>query len=97
MTCFWRIIALTSALAAACVSGFGQTAEQPVVLIIDSENIVSYWGDVTDATRLSRDPGPTAAQPPKAFQVNYGLSRDSSKLVQTREPSFAWRPIEQAR
>ena len=54
MNSLWRTIALTSALAGGCVSGFGQAAEQPVVLTIDMDNYVQYRGDVTDPSEFPR-------------------------------------------
>jgi len=73
MTCFWRIIALTSALAAGCASVFGQT-EQPVVWVVECNDATTYRGDVTDSTKLARDPGATTALPVRAFQVTYNVA-----------------------
>lgn len=68
MNSLWRTIAVGALVAAHGTSGFGQTAEQPVVLTIDMDNYVVYRGDVTDPSRISRDPGPTVAGPSRAFQ-----------------------------
>jgi hypothetical protein len=68
-----RTIAVTAFVAAYCISGFGQTAEQPVVLIIEVDNTVTYRGDVTDATKLARDPGVTTPLPARAFQVAHNV------------------------
>lgn len=68
-----RTMAVTASVAALCVSGFGQTGERPVTLIIELENIVTYRGDVTDPTRLSRDPGVTTPQPARAFQYTHNV------------------------
>jgi hypothetical protein len=65
-------MAVAAAVAALCVSGFGQTAEQPVVLIIEVDNSVLYRGDVTDSTKLARDPGTTSPLPARAFQYTQG-------------------------
>jgi len=60
-------------VAAHCASGFGQTAEQPVVLVIETANGNFYRGDVTDAAKLAQDPGVTTPLPAKAFQVTYNV------------------------
>ena len=44
MNSLWRTIAVAAAVAALCASGFGQTAEQPVVLIIETANGNAYRG-----------------------------------------------------
>src|SRR5713226_4272660 len=67
MTYFGRMIALISALAAGCLSGFGQPAEQPVVLVIETENAVAYRGDTNDVNLIARDPRATTPGPSKAF------------------------------
>jgi len=72
MNRLWRTIAVAAFVAALCASGLGQTAEQPVALTIDVENYVLYRGDVTDSTRLARDPAVTAPLPARAFQVSHG-------------------------
>jgi hypothetical protein len=70
-----RIIAAVAATATAYFSSaFGQTSEQPVVLIIELDNLVTYRGDVTDAGRLARDPGVTAPGPPRAFQYTHNIA-----------------------
>src|SRR6187455_500073 len=38
-----------------------QTLDEPVVLRIDVENAVIYRGTVFDASKLAKDPGPTAS------------------------------------
>jgi len=73
MNRLWRTIAVAAAVAALCVSGFGQTVEQPVVWIVELDNAVTYRGDVTDAARLARDPGVTTPLPARAFQVTYNV------------------------
>jgi len=70
MNSLWRTIAVAAAVAALCVSGFGQTAEQPVTLIIEVDNTVLYRGDVTDGTKQARDPGVTTPLPARAFQYS---------------------------
>ncbi|MBI3681095.1 MAG: hypothetical protein HY235_11950, partial [Acidobacteria bacterium] len=74
MISFGRTIAVAACLAAYCTSGFGQTLDQPVILIIEVDNQVLYRGDVTDAAKLARDPGVTTPEPSRAFQVSYNLS-----------------------
>src|ERR1041385_87533 len=37
----------------------GQSTEEPVILTIDVENHVLYRGNVFDAAKLAKDPGPT--------------------------------------
>lgn len=73
MNSFWRTIAVAGSVAGGCISGFGQTAEQPVVLIIEVDNTVFYRGDVTDSTKLARDPGVTTPLPGRAFQYSQGV------------------------
>jgi len=73
MNRLWRIITVAAAVAALCVSAFGQSGEQPVVLIIDTHNMVTYRGDVTDATKLGRDPGVTTPLPARAFQYTHNV------------------------
>ena len=63
----------TIAVAAFCAFGFAQTAEQPVTLIIEIDNALTYRGDVTDSTKLARDPGVTTPLPARAFQVTYNV------------------------
>ncbi len=70
MNCLWRIIAVAATVVATCGLAFGQPAEERVVLIIDLENIVSYWGTQRTPPDCHGNPGPAAAQPPRAFQVN---------------------------
>jgi hypothetical protein len=74
MHSLWKTIAVTAFVTAHCVSGFGQTAEQPAVLIVETENGVLYRGDVTDATKLARDPGVTTPGPARAFQYSLLVS-----------------------
>ncbi len=73
MNSLWRIIALAAVVAAYCILSFGQTAEQPVELIIELDNIVTYRGDVTDAAKLARDPGVTTPLPARAFQYTQNV------------------------
>jgi len=74
MNRLWGTIAATAAVAAFCVPGLGQTAEQPVELIIELDNWVTYRGDVTDATKLARDPGVTTPGPARAFQYTHNVA-----------------------
>ena len=73
MNNLWRTIAVAAFAVAYCISGFGQTAEQPVILIIEVDNYVLYRGDVTDSTKQARDPGVTTPLPARAFQVSYNV------------------------
>ncbi len=66
-------IAAAAFVAALCASGFGQTAERPVTLIIEVDNAVLYRGDVTDSTKLARDPGVTTPLPARAFQYTQAV------------------------
>ena len=70
----WKPIVLAALAAALCTSGFGQTAERPVVLVIETENGNAYRGDVTDATKLARDLGVTTPGPARAFQYSLLVS-----------------------
>ncbi|MEK7406158.1 MAG: hypothetical protein AAB225_13720 [Acidobacteriota bacterium] len=74
MNSLWRTIAVAAFVAAHCTSGFGQTAEQPVVWIVEIDNLITYRGDVTDSTKLARDPGVTTPLPVRAFQVTYNAA-----------------------
>ena len=74
MNSFWRTIAVAACVAAHCTSGFGQAAEQPVVLTIELGNLVLYRGDVTDSAKLARDPGVTTPGPSRAFQYSNEVS-----------------------
>jgi len=75
MKSLWRtLLTMSAAFVAATTSGFGQAIEEPVVLIIDLENAVIYRGDVTDAARLARDPGPTTALAARAFQYTHNVA-----------------------
>ncbi len=74
MNSFWTTIAVVASVAAYCTSGFGQTAELPVVLVIETENAVFYRGDVTDAAKLARDPGVTTPGAGRAFQYSHFIS-----------------------
>lgn len=73
MNLIWRNIAVAVFVAMFCSSGFGQTAEQPVELIIELDNTVTYRGDVTDAAKLARDPGMTTPLPARAFQYTHNV------------------------
>ncbi len=70
----WKTIAATAFVAAHCASGLGQTMELPVILTIETDNAVFYRGDVTDGTKLARDPGVTTPGPSRAFQYSHGIS-----------------------
>lgn len=74
MSVIWRTIAMAVAVAAGSPSGFGQAVEQPVILVIETEDMTMYRGDVTDATRLARDPGVTTPGPSRTFQITYNLA-----------------------
>lgn len=63
----------TIVVSAFCAFGFAQTAEQPVTLIIEVDNAVLYRGDVTDSTKLARDPGVTTPLPARAFQYTQAV------------------------
>jgi hypothetical protein len=54
---FFSLAALTSSAILA------QAPEDPVVLTIDIENIVQYRGNVFDASKIAKDPGPTTSAP----------------------------------
>lgn len=69
-----KTIVVATSVAALCVSGFGQSADQPVVLVVDHDNGVLYRGDVTDAAKLARDPGVTTPGPARAFQYSLIIS-----------------------
>ena len=73
MSSLWRMITLAAVVAVYCLSSFGQTAEQPVVLTIDVEDYVLYRGDVTDSSKQGWDPGVTTPLPAIAFQVSHGV------------------------
>ncbi|MCC6391870.1 MAG: hypothetical protein IT167_14815 [Bryobacterales bacterium] len=70
----WRIIAAATVVAASIASGFGQAVEQPVILVIDTEDMTLYRGDVTDAARLARDAGVTAPGSARTFQISYNFA-----------------------
>jgi len=75
MTSLWRTMAVAASVAALCASGLGQTAEQPVVLIIETANGNSYRGDVTDPTKMAQDPGMTTpVLAARAFQYTHVIS-----------------------
>lgn len=74
MNHLWRTIAVGALVAAHGTSGFGQTAEQPVVLTIEINNVVFYRGDVTDPAKMARDPGVTTPGPSRAFQYSAAVS-----------------------
>jgi len=61
------------AVSAFCAFGFAQSAEQPLTLIIEVDNSVLYRGDVTDSTKLARDPGVTTPLPARAFQYTQAV------------------------
>ena len=74
MNSLWRTIAVGALVAADSTSGFGQAAEQPVVLTIEINNAVFYRGDVTDPAKMARDPGVTTPGPSRAFQYSVAVS-----------------------
>lgn len=59
MNNLWRIIAMAAFVAAQCASRFGQSAEPPVVRVMEMANDVFYRGDTTDTTKLASDPRAT--------------------------------------
>ncbi|MCC6366484.1 MAG: hypothetical protein IT165_23445 [Bryobacterales bacterium] len=69
-----KIIALATVLAASSTLGLGQTVEQPIILVIDTEDLTAYVGDVTDATKLSRDTDVTIPGPGRSFYITYQLA-----------------------
>jgi len=58
-------------MVAGTIGVYAQALDEPVVWTVELENVVNYKGDVTDSTKLARDPGITAALPTRAFQVSY--------------------------
>ena len=74
MNRLWRNFALAASVAACCALSFGQTAEPPVVLIMEVDNAVVYRGDVTDPAKLARDPGPTTPLPGRTFMYNHSAA-----------------------
>ncbi|MEK7405298.1 MAG: hypothetical protein AAB225_09330 [Acidobacteriota bacterium] len=54
----WKIAYVLAACAATLAA---QTAEQPVVLVIELENDVLYRGNVSDVNLLAKDPKPTTS------------------------------------
>ena len=73
MNSVWRTIVAAVSLAAR-PSGFAQSAEQPVVWTVEIDNLITYRGDVTDPTKLARDPAVTTPLPVRAFQVTYNAA-----------------------
>ncbi|MBI4902674.1 MAG: hypothetical protein HY820_03515 [Acidobacteria bacterium] len=73
MNGFRRTITVTVLVAAHAVSGLCQPVEQPVELIIELDNTVTYRGDVTDAAKFGRAPGPTTPLPARAFQYTHNV------------------------
>ena len=61
MNSFWRTIAVAAFVAALCASGFGQTAEQPVVITIETENHVLYRDNTFDIARIAKVQTPTTS------------------------------------
>lgn len=74
MNCLRRTIAMAALVAGCSTAGFGQAAEQPVVLTIEINNVVFYRGDVTDPAKMARDPGVTTPGPSRAFQYSAAVS-----------------------
>lgn len=67
-----RTIAVWVAVCAA--SAVAQTADQPVVLVIETANGVFYRGDVADPAKLAQDPSVPTPGPAKAFQYGHTVS-----------------------
>ena len=63
-------------------SGFGQTAEQPVLLVIETENAVAYRGDTNDVSLIARDPKVTTPGPSRAFSCSLPLNSIACKNLQ---------------
>lgn len=70
---FITVTVVAAAAAAFCTSGLSQTAEQPVTLIVEVDHAVFYRGDVTDPSKVARDPGVTIPLPARAFQQSQGI------------------------
>ena len=65
------IAALCLAVVTGSISCYAQAVDEPVIWTVDFENVVQYRGDVTDPTKLARDPNITTPQPTRAFQISY--------------------------